>query len=223
MLYWSNYQGLGRAWRDEFQPNVGLSWSCRPGELLLCWKELYQRWAARHSCLGDHRLIIGFDRISWCCLCSAPPQMLEGLEEETVVVSGNEVTLIFLSKMFIWIPAINVTLAVFWYLNLFFNPTKNIGDPDLSLGVQPPLRGGVVGGWDAVGGRTHLGGGGGGAQHHWGGDRRGWGSWSVLFDCVHPNLAPAEEHWGWFQHNLQVVIPNIQSFGLKRSSISGPT
>ena len=42
--------------------------------------------------------------------------MLEGLEDETVVVSGNEVTFIFLSKMFIEISAINVTLAVFWYL-----------------------------------------------------------------------------------------------------------
>ena len=40
--------------------------------------------------------------------------MLEGLKEETVEVSGNEVTLIFLSEMFILISAINVTLAVFF-------------------------------------------------------------------------------------------------------------
>ena len=39
--------------------------------------------------------------------------MLEGLEDETVVVSGNEVTLKFLSEMFIGISAINMTLAVF--------------------------------------------------------------------------------------------------------------
>ena len=39
--------------------------------------------------------------------------MLEGLEEETVVVSGNEVTLIFLTEIFIGISAINVTWDVF--------------------------------------------------------------------------------------------------------------